>query len=126
MEWKASKARLRLQFIKQGFAVRSPMNLPTYFFMFLKTLWERWPSSLSLSSSSSLSSSLSSTTGESLETGSDSVDEDVPLNAAEAAKGGEKVGAAGEQEKAERKRQIQDKIHRRYMNWVKKPRGDID
>ena len=65
------------------------------------------------------------TTEESLETGSDGVDEDMPLKAAEAAEGGEKGGAAEEEEEAERKRKIQDKIHRRYMNLVKKPRGDI-
>ena len=64
------------------------------------------------------------TTRETLVTGSDGVDEEVPLKAAEAA--GEKTGATGEDEKAERKRKIQDKIHRRYMNSVRKPRGDID
>ena len=39
VQWKASKARLRLRHIKLGFVAHPPLNIPTYIPRFIKWLW---------------------------------------------------------------------------------------
>ena len=96
LRWKATKARLRLHYIKQGFVVPPPMNLPMNLFLFVK-----WLVGFACGSAKG-----SSAQKREAETGGD-VDVDVDVE-------GQLLLDN------HNKREIQDNIHRRYMIWVEK------
>ena len=96
LRWKATKARLRLQYIKQGFLVPPPMNLLIYFLLFVKWL-------VGFASGSAKGSSARKRDAET----EGDVDVDVDVE-------GQLLLDN------HNKREIQDNIHRRYMIWVEK------
>merc|ERR1739838_1215327 len=88
IQWKATKARLRLRHIVLGFVVESPMNLPTYVLRLGKWLWDAF-------------------CGKTLERKKDADENDD-----------DDVEKKKEKKKKKKKRLIQDRLHRRYINLV--------
>ena len=104
LQWKASRARLKLRCVYQGFVVQPPLNLPVYLLEFAKLLWDAAASKCKEPARESRDAEA---------WGPASAENNlIPMDHRNAKKYQEKPIHA--------KRLIQDRIHRRYMNWADK------